>query len=201
MRLADVRMKIEKYNEINDLTKLSNEKEKEILVKTQEFETDYNKYADNVENIEMHFRKLVQVAYKEDGLLQHNYENEVKKKANTGRIKIICQIADENSHGRLYMKINMYDLALFLSRIDSNAGCSVLVHDGSYCKPNPSAKANVINYVNDYLIGLGRGQYFITINKSEISPEDIEIFKEKNMVIAEFDREHGDENRFFGCKY
>ena len=38
LRLADVKMKIEKYNEINDLTKQSNEKGKEILEKTIEYE-------------------------------------------------------------------------------------------------------------------------------------------------------------------
>ena len=95
----------------------------------------------------------------------------------------------------------MFDLALFLNRVDCDAGCMILVHDGSYCKPNPGAKANIINYVDDYLNKLGRGQYFITINKSEISVDDLEDFRKKGMVVAEFDREHGDEHRFFGCKY
>lgn len=201
MKLADVKMKIEKFNEINELTKLSNEKGKEILEKTLEFEADYNNYSVNVNNIETHFGKLVQAAYEEDGILNYSYENDVKKRSNTGRIKIVCQIADENSHGRLYMKINMFDLALFLNRVDCDAGCMLLVHDGSYCKPNPGAKANVINYVDDYLKKLGRGQYFITINKSEIGADDLTAFRKKRMVIAEFDREHGDEHRFFGCKY
>lgn len=201
MKLADVKMKIEKFNEINELTKLSNEKGKEILEKTLEFETDYNNYSVNVNNIEKHFKNLVQVAYEEDGILNYIYENDVKKRSNTGRIKIVCQIADENSHGRLYMKINMFDLALFLNRVDCDAGCTILVHDGSYCKPNPVAKANIINYVDGYLKNVGRGQYFITINKSEIDRDDLNIFRKKKMIVAEFDREHGDEHRFFGCKY
>lgn len=201
MKLADVKMKIEKFNEINELTKLSNEKGKEILEKTLEFETDYNNYSVNVNNIETHFKNLVQVAYEEDGILNYRYENDVKKRSNTGRIKIVCQIADENSHGRLYMKINMFDLALFLNRVDCDAGCTILVHDGSYCKPNPVAKANIINYVDGYLKNVGRGQYFITINKSEIDRDDLNIFRKKKMIVAEFDREHGDEHRFFGCKY
>lgn len=201
MKLADVKMKIEKFNEINELTKLSNEKGKEILEKTLEFETDYNNYSVNVNNIETHFKNLVQVAYEEDGILNYRYENDVKKRSNTGRIKIECQIADENSHGRLYMKINMFDLALFLNRVDCDAGCTILVHDGSYCKPNSLAKANIINYVDGYLKNVGRGQYFITINKSEIDRDDLNIFRKKKMIVAEFDREHGDEHRFFGCKY
>lgn len=200
-KLADVKMKIEKYDEINELTKLSNEKGKEILEKNDEFEADYNNYIQNINNIQTHFKKLVQVAYEEDGILSYVYENDVKKRSNTGRIKIVCQIADENSHGRLYMKINMFDLALFLNRGDNNAGCLILVHDGSYCKPNPGAKAKIINYVDEYLKKLGRGQYFLTINKSEVDADDLDDFKRKGMIVAEFDREHGDEHRFFGCKY
>ena len=119
----------------------------------------------------------------------------------TGRIKITCQITDENSHGRLYMKINMYDLALFLNRVDKQAGCQLLIHDGSYCKPNPDAKAKIINYVDKYLKGKGKGQYFITINKSEISEDEILLMQSEGMVVAEFDRENQDVNRFFGFKY
>ena len=63
LRLADVKMKIEKYNEINDLTKQSNEKGKEILEKTIEYEAEYNQYSENIENIETHFQNLVQAAY------------------------------------------------------------------------------------------------------------------------------------------
>lgn len=200
-KLASIKMKIDKYNEINELTKASNEKGREILEKTLEYEADYNQYYDIVNNIEFHFKELVQTAYKETGELSYNYENDVKKRSNTGRIKISCQIADENSHGRLYMKINMFDLALFLNRIDKNSGCKLLIHDGSYCKPNPESKANVINYIDEYLKVAKLGQYFITINKSELDLADLKTFRAKKMVVAEFDREHGDDNRFFGCKY
>ncbi|WP_395548453.1 DUF2326 domain-containing protein [Lacrimispora sp. HJ1] len=151
--------------------------------------------------METHFQNLVQAAYGEDGVLNYSYENDVKKRSSTGRIKICCQIADENSHGRLYMKINMFDLALFLNRIDNNTGCDLLIHDGSYCKPNPGAKAKVVNYVDNYLKDAEKGQYFITINKSEVEETDLEDFRKKKMIVAEFDREHGDEHRFFGCKY
>ena len=184
LRLADVKMKIEKYNEINDLTKQSNEKGKEILEKTIEYEAEYNQYSENIENIETHFQNLVQAAYGEDGVLNYSYENDVKKRSSTGRIKICCQIADENSHGRLYMKINMFDLALFLNRIDNNTGCDLLIHDGSYCKPNPGAKAKVVNYVDNYLKDAEKGQNFITINKSEEEETDLEDFRKKKMIVA-----------------
>ena len=131
----------------------------------------------NVLNIESHFEKLTKVAYSESGDLTYFYENDVKISSATGRIKITCQIADENSHGRLYMKINMFDLALFLNRVDKNSGCQLLIHDGSYCKPNPDAKAKIINYVDQYLKAKKSGQYFITLNKSEISAKDLKKSK------------------------
>lgn len=200
-KLADIKMKIDKYNEINKLTKELNAKGKEILEKTFEYEKDYNQYEDNIINIETHFKTLTETAYDESGDLTYNYENDVKKSSATGRVKITCQIADENSHGRLYMKINMFDLALFLNRIDLNAGCQFLIHDGSYCKPNPDAKAKVIKYVDEYLKRKGTGQYFITINKSELDEKDLEFLKSQGTVVAEFDREYKDTHRFFGFKY
>ena len=45
------------------------------------------------------------------------------------------------------------------------------------------------------------GQYFITLNKSEINAEDLKTIREQKMVVAEFDREHENKNRFFGFKY
>lgn len=200
-KLADVKVKIDKYNEIKKLNKELNEKGKEILERTLQYEKQYNLYEQNIDNIEQHFDKLTNVAYDESGDLTYSYENDVKKKSATGRIKISCQITDENSHGRLYMKINMFDLALFFNRVDNNAGCQILIHDGSYCKPNPDAKAKIINYVDNYLKEKGRGQYFITLNKSEIGTKDITLMKKQGMIVAEFDRENQDINRFFGFKY
>lgn len=201
LKLAEVKTKIDKYNEIADLTKQSNEKEKEILEKTSEYEEDYYTYDNYTTNIELHFANLVDTAYSEVGELNYCFNNEVKKISSTGRVKIACQIADENSHGRLYMKINMFDLALLLNRIDNESGCTFLVHDGSYCKPNADAKAKIIYYIDEYLKQKGFGQYFITINKAELNTKDIKKIREGKMVIAEFDREHGNNNRFFGFKY
>ncbi|MCM1237190.1 MAG: DUF2326 domain-containing protein [Ruminococcus flavefaciens] len=200
-KLADVKVKIDKYNEIKKLNKELNEKGKEILEKTLQYEQQYNQYEQNVANIEHHFDKLTNVAYGESGDLTYSYENDVKKNSATGRIKISCQITDENSHGRLYMKINMFDLALLFNRVDNDAGCQILVHDGSYCKPNPDSKAKIINYVDKYLKEKGRGQYFITLNKSEIGAKDLVMMRKQGMIVAEFDRENEDINRFFGFKY
>lgn len=200
-KLADVKMKIDKYNEINKLTKDLNKKGKEIIEKTLQYEQEYNQYETNISNIESHFNALTEVAYGESGDLTYYYENDVKKNSATGRIKITCQIADENSHGRLYMKINMFDLALFLNRVDLGVGCQLLIHDGSYCKPNQDAKAKVIKYVDKYLKSKETGQYFITLNKSEINAKDLKILKSDGMVIAEFDREYQNTHRFFGFKY
>lgn len=200
-RLADVNIKINKYNEINDIKIAINEKEKEILEKMLEYQKDYNQYADYVDNIQSHFTKLVDIAYSQEGELTYWYEDELKKRTPTGRIIISCKIDAENSHGRLYMKINMFDLALFLNRIDNQSGCQILIHDGSYCKPSPDAKAKIISYVDEYLKEKNIGQYFITLNRTEIDYSDLESFKTKGMVIAEFDRVSGDSQSFFGFKY
>lgn len=200
-RLADVKMKINKYNEINDLKIAINEKEKEILEKMLEYQKDYNQYSDYVENIQDHFTKLVNVSYTQEGELTYWYEDELKKRTPTGRIIITCKIDAENSHGRLYMKINMFDLALFLNRVDNQAGCQILIHDGSYCKPSPDAKAKVISYVDEYLKEKDTGQYFITLNRTEIDSSDLESFRERGMVVAEFDRVPDDSKSFFGFRY
>ena len=66
-KLADVKMKIDKYNEINNLTKELNKKGKEIFEKTLEYEHEYNQYAANISNIENHFIALTEAAYGEKG--------------------------------------------------------------------------------------------------------------------------------------
>ena len=78
-KLADVKMKIDKYNEINNLTKELNKKGKEIIEKTLEYEHEYNQYATNISNIENHFIALTEAAYAEKGDLTYYYENNVKK--------------------------------------------------------------------------------------------------------------------------
>lgn len=47
-KLADVKMKIDKYNEINSLMKKLNKKGKEIIEKTLEYEHEYNQYSTNI---------------------------------------------------------------------------------------------------------------------------------------------------------
>lgn len=200
-RLADVKMKIDKYNEINDLKIKVNRKEKEILEKMLEYQKDYNLYNDYVENIHKHFLELVDTAYKEEGELTYWYEDELNKKSPTGRIIIKCEIDAENSHGRLYMKINMFDLALFMNRIDNHSGCQILIHDGSYCKPSLDAKGKIINYADNYLKSCNSGQYFVTINRTEIEKSTLTGFVRDKLVIAEFDRSPKGDKNFFGFKY
>ena len=79
-KLADVKMKIDKYNEINSLMKKLNKKGKEIIEKTLEYEHEYNQYSTNISNIEKHFTSLTEAAYEENGDLTYTYESEVKKK-------------------------------------------------------------------------------------------------------------------------
>ena len=80
----------------------------------------------------------------------------------------------------------------------STASGQFAPHEG---KVGWKAEHKVVNYVDNYLKDAEKGQYFITINKSEVEETDLEDFRKKKMIVAEFDREHGDEHRFFGCKY
>lgn len=46
------------------------------------------------------------------------------------------------------------------------------------------------------------GKIFVDGNDiSKMNDEDLKSIKEQGMVVAEFDREHEDTNRFFGFKY
>ncbi len=200
-KLADVKMKIDKYNEINDLTNSVNNKEKEIINKTTIYEEDYKQYKNNIKAIESYFNSLLNEAYGELGALDYEFENNIKGNFNTGRIKINCHIDDEGSHGRLYMKINMFDLALFMNRIEKNCGCMFLIHDGSYSKPNADAKEKLIKYIDKYLKEVKRGQYIITLNKDEVTTRGLNDLINNNMVIVELDRGNNEINRFFGFRY
>lgn len=154
-----------------------------------------------IKKLEETFDKLVNVAYGEEGILEYEYDNRTSLNATTGRIKIKYSIEDENSHGRLYMKINMFDLTLFLNRVDNNSDIQFLVHDGSYCKPDISVKERLLDYVNEYLLEKQRGQYFITINIDELHAEKIKAYKAQGNVVTELNRENNHRNRFLGFKY
>lgn len=200
--LAEISLRIEMYDKKADLNKKINKLKAKVLEKNQESENIFDSYDEEKEFLEKTFFKLVGIAYSEgEGFLKFEYENKTTLQAVTGRIKIDCKLLDEKSHGRLYMKINLFDLTWFLSRVKNNSDIQLLIHDGSYCKPDPSVKQKVIQYIDEYLSNYKRGQYFITANVDELTNETIKSLRDNCSIIAELDRENDDKNRFFGFKY
>ena len=200
--LAEINIKIETYDKKTEINKNINKLKTEILRLNQENEKLLELYGDHKEFLEETFLKLVGIAYSEgEGFLKFEYDNKTTLNATTGRIKINCKIVDEKSHGRLYMKINLFDLTWFLGRIKNNSDIQFLIHDGSYCKPDPMVKQRVIDYIERCLQEYNRGQYFITANVDELTQDTIDNLRKSKSIVAELDREDDSKNRFFGFKY
>jgi len=201
--LAEVRIKIQTYNQKNELNAKINRLKEELLRLTQIKHDEFLSNSEKVKSLKDVFNTLMRESYNEEGCIDFEFENATALKNVTGRIKIKCSIPDEKSHGRWYMKINMFDLMWFVNGLQSDEHFPItfLVHDGSYCKPDRDIKARLLKYVNRILTTNKHGQYIVTINEDELKQEDIAYFKEKGSVIAELDRENNDKNRFLGFKY
>ncbi len=200
-KIAEYEYKIEKYKlkkSIEDKIK----KQKSILEEMAEkYEKRFNDFNSNISNIIEHFYKLNEVAYGERGELIYSFEKNTQTRANTGRVKIACSIPDEGAHGRFLMKINMFDIALLLNRVDRNSGLLFLCHDGSYSKPTPSIKGSMLLYIDDYLKNSKKGQYFMTINTEELTEKDLAFLRSKGSIIAELERTDDNRKRSIGIKY
>ena len=199
--LAEVNLKIQTYDSQSEINTNINNIKSEIISKNQKYEIEFKEYDAQIKALEDMFKSLLTQAYSADeGYLKYKYENKADLKSATGRIKIDCQLADEQSHGRLYMKINLFDLTWFLNRVDKKQDIQFLIHDGSYCKPDALVKERVLKYVNKYLEKRLTGQYFVTANVDELTQETLTYLRQVKGVVAELDR-NMDENRFLGFKY
>lgn len=200
LELAEIRIRISEYNKKNSINDKINALETEKLrltsIKNDEFNT-YNAHNEYLENL---FNQLMLETYTQIGVLNFEYENSIKTNLATGRIKIRCSIPDENSHGRQYMKINMFDLTWLIYRVEHKKSINFLIHDGSYSKPDVAVKPKLLKYIDFVLKNCKMGQYFITINIDELLEEDVEYFNVQNCIVATLDR-NSDENRFFGFKF
>lgn len=199
--LAEVRVQIKTYEQKGELNAEINILKEQLLRLTQLKYDEFMSCKDKVDLLSDMFNRLMWEAYGEEGFLEFQFENGTALNNVTGRIKIKCNIPDEKSHGRWYMKINMFDLSWFLGGLDSNLPVTFLVHDGSYCKPDRDKKAKLLKYVDSILQSNMRGQYIITINDDELNEEDLEYFRKNGSIIAELDRKNNNKNRFFGFKY
>ncbi|MBQ4901250.1 DUF2326 domain-containing protein [Paenibacillus sp. Marseille-P2973] len=200
LELAEIRVKISEYNQRNRINDNINLLESEKLRITSIRNDEFLSYEEHIEYLQNIFTTLMSVTYNQSGVLIFEYENSGRGNAATGRIKINCSIPDEKSHGRQYMKINMFDLTWFLYRTERQKAINFLLHDGSYSKPDIVVKPRLLRYINKVLKTNQKGQYFVTINVDELLEEDVDEFMKENLVIAELDRS-ADENRFFGFKY
>lgn len=144
---------------------------------------------------------MVSKAYNEQGYLLLEYNNSVDGKSTTGRLKISSKIPDEESHGIKIMKIIMFDLACLLSRIRNNDEINFLVHDGAMTIPdNKLAKFNLIEFADEKLKEVKKGQYIITTNISDFTSEQVKGFYERGYVIKALDKSK-DENRCLGLRF
>ncbi|MEB5457754.1 DUF2326 domain-containing protein [Virgibacillus pantothenticus] len=203
VELAEIRVRINDYNKKNEIVENINEIQHKVL-RINSMQYDEFLYFDNLKkNLQILFNELVDVSYNQLGFLDFEYDNRISysKTSTTGRVKISCSIPDERSHGRLHMKINMFDLTWFLHRVLNNLDINFLIHDGSYSNPDPYVKGVLLKHLDKRLKKNGKGQYFVTINKTELIEEDLKYFEEQDMVVAKLDRLNDDKNRFFGFKF
>lgn len=200
--LAKIQVKIEFYDKKNEINAKINKLKQDIITQTQIKHDEYQSAIGIARRVSQVFGELVSACYGEQGILEFEFNNKTELRDTTGRIKIRCTILDEGSHGRLYMKINMFDLSWFFNRLEMHEPINLLIHDGSYVKPDDKeAKFKLLKYAHEKLSEMKRGQYFITANVDELGEQDLEYFRTNDLVIARLDRKEGGENRFFGFKY
>ncbi|HFJ9509000.1 DUF2326 domain-containing protein [Bacillus cereus group sp. Bce033] len=198
--LIEIQLRVKDYNKMNVLNDQINELQQEILrINSMNYDEviSYNKQKGRLQEI---FNHLMQVTYNQHGFLDFEYDNRIKN-TTLGRLKVSCSIPDEKSHGRLHMKVNMFDLTWFLSRREQNDPIEFLIHDGSYSKPDDHVKGKLLRNIDEKLKDLDSGQYFVTLNKSELLKEDLQFFEQNKCIVAKLERNGDDINRFFGFKF
>ncbi|UPJ18594.1 DUF2326 domain-containing protein [Bacillus cereus] len=203
MQLAEINLQLNNHKRSSILTTEINTLKSKKLLLTQRKNDEFNAFNEHISQIEECFQELSEIAYNTAGVLNIQFDSNVNERNNstTGRVKIQCELPDDRSHGINYMKINMFDLSWFLTSLSNNLPkIKFLFHDGSYSKPNPAVKGKILKHVDSVLNNLGKGQYFVTINKNEILTEDFTHFDKENKFIARLDREDNNQNRFFGFK-
>ncbi|MBG9453383.1 hypothetical protein ABE61_04670 [Lysinibacillus sphaericus] len=203
VELAEIRVRINDYNKKNEIVENINEIQHKVLrINSLQYD-EFQSFNETKKKLQTLFNVLVDVTYKQHGFLDFEYDNRISysKNSTTGRVKISCSIPDERSHGRLHMKINMFDLTWFLHRVLNNSDINFLIHDGSYSNPDPYVKGVLLKYLDNKLKENSIGQYFVTLNKTELLAVDLEFFENKGMVVAKLDRLNDDKNRLFGFRF
>jgi uncharacterized protein YydD (DUF2326 family) len=203
IELAEIRVRIADYEKKNEIVGQINDIQQNVLRYNSMQYDEFLSFDNRKKKLQTLFNELVDITYRQHGFLDFEYDNRISynSTSTTGRVKISCSIPDERSHGRLHMKINMFDLTWFLHRIFNGLDINFLVHDGSYSNPDPFVKGALLKHLDSKLQKCSTGQYFVTLNKTELLEGDLEYFEKNNVVIAKLDRLNDDKNRFFGFKF
>ncbi|OMF39022.1 hypothetical protein BK136_28060 [Paenibacillus amylolyticus] len=199
--LAQIRVKINMYQEKTNITAEINRLKQEVLRQIDIKLDIFKSYEKKIIEIKDMFNKLVTEAYDETGVFEIELVNDTALNASTGRVKINCSIDDEKSHGRLHMKINMFDLTWYLNGLNDRDNLTFLIHDGSYSKPNGDAKFKLLKYIDQELKLRRKGQYFVTINVNELDDSEISELNDEKCIIARLIRTEDNKERFFGFRY
>lgn len=203
IELAEIEVRINDYNKKNDIVDQINDIQHEILrINSMKYD-EFLSFENTKNQLQAIFNELMAITYNQHGFLDFEYDNRISYSNNstTGRVKISCSIPDERSHGRLHMKINMFDLTWFLFRNSRKLNINFLIHDGSYSNPDPYVKGVLLQFLDKKLKEKEKGQYFVTVNKTELLKEDLKNMEDIGFVVAKLDRMDNDNNRFFGFKF
>ncbi|TKJ86071.1 DUF2326 domain-containing protein [Paenibacillus sp. CFBP13512] len=199
--LAQIRVKISMDQEKTNITAEINRIKQEILRQIEIKLDIFKSYEEKILNLKEIFNELVIEAYGETGIFDIELVNDTSLNATTGRVKINCTIDDEKSHGRLHMKINIFDLTWFLNGLNYRDNLTFLMHDGSYSKPNGDAKFKLLKYIDLELKARAMGQYFATVNVNELENSELSELDDANCVVARLVRTDDNKERFFGFRY
>lgn len=203
IELAQIKIRLNDYNQKNIINDEINEIQQEIIRLTKTKNDEFSSLEYQVKSTQLIFKNLTYITYKQRGYLEIEFDNQINKKPKptSGRIMIKCSIPDEHSHGRLHMKINMFDLTWLIYRIINNLEIQFLIHDESYSNPAPYVKGILLKYIHKVLQTHKSGQYFVTINTTELLSDDISELENMNTICAKLDKLNDDKNRFFGFKF
>jgi uncharacterized protein YydD (DUF2326 family) len=199
--LAQIRVKIDMYQQKTEITANINKIKQDILRQIEMELDEFKNYENVIQEEKELFNTLVSVAYDEIGVFDIELVINTSLTASTGRVKINCTIDDEKSHGRLHMKINMFDLTWLLQGLVYRNTLTFLIHDGSYSKPNGIAKFNLLKFIDKKLKSKKIGQYFVTINMNELDDNEIGELEKEKCIVARLKRTEDNKERFIGFRY
>lgn len=204
IQLGNIETEIESYSIIKNLQRDILREESGRLKLVEEKLDEFNASENNKIYAEKLFNQFVEKTYPDaQSNLTIDIETDTRggKNSTAGRITYDCSLSYSRSQGISHMKNNIFDLSLFFTNLKySNKPLGYLFHDGSYSKNDENAKERLLDDVNSRLIRGKNGQYFITVNKNELSSKSIIKYIEKGIVTVKLDR-NKDENRLFGFKF